>query len=620
MRCLLFSRIALLTASLAVVPSVWGADKQAVQDIAYGPVLYQFHQNNFFSAITELQAAQHKGLLTHHANEAELLLGGLYLSYGMQRSAEEIFNRLLDQEVQPSVRNKAWLRLANIYYERGYSHKAQTALEHMDSDVSGELDEERAVLAGLILLQRQSYAEAGKQLKGVDKQGKWRTYARYNLAVEQLSRGVMEDEGKAILEDISHMDTQGDEEQALISDKAAIALGYYALQNQSFEQAKHYFESVSLEGPFVSQAMLGLGWAEYGQGQQEAALAVWMRLLELDSAEPSVQEALLAVPYGFNQLGAYQQAYEYYSIAIERYSDELNSIENILTEMEFSHLIKSVVDANEDPEAGWYWRADVKPDDEVSPYLFQLLASHEFQEALKQYRDVLFLQRYLQQRITDLEAYESMIDVRKDAYEARLPNVKKTLSTLENNEMWQRRDYFSGTIDAAEADNNPLAFASVKEQQLLNKLEQVAERMKRIEGGLNIDAQKNKYRILKGNLLWQLETEFPQRLWDAKKSLNQLDEVLAESREQQETLSRILNSGHQDHEAYRTQVQSARSSMIQMRLTTFQLAAAYEQELHTITTRELFRLKERLLQFKSQALFAAAQIPDRAAFDGREEQ
>ena len=74
-----------------------------VQDLAYGEVLFEYFQEDYFSALTRLLAAQQRGELEHHGTEAELMLGGLYLSYGQHRLAGEIFERVLAQNVDPAL-------------------------------------------------------------------------------------------------------------------------------------------------------------------------------------------------------------------------------------------------------------------------------------------------------------------------------------------------------------------------------------------------------------------------------------------------------------------------------------------------------------------------------------
>ena len=76
-------------------------DPIVVKDAHYGEVLFYFYQEDYFPAIVRLLAAQDQGQLTEHADQAELLKGGLYLSYGHHLEAAQIFERLLANNVDP---------------------------------------------------------------------------------------------------------------------------------------------------------------------------------------------------------------------------------------------------------------------------------------------------------------------------------------------------------------------------------------------------------------------------------------------------------------------------------------------------------------------------------------
>ena len=77
-----------------------------VQDLQYGEVLYHYYQQDYFTAITHLMAAQQQQRLEHHLDESELLLGGLQLSYGMLDQAERRFERLLDENTDKALRDR----------------------------------------------------------------------------------------------------------------------------------------------------------------------------------------------------------------------------------------------------------------------------------------------------------------------------------------------------------------------------------------------------------------------------------------------------------------------------------------------------------------------------------
>src|SRR5690606_20259637 len=105
-----------------------------VQDLAYGEVLFEFFQEDYLAALTRLLAAQSRNELEHHAGESELMLGGLYLSYGQHRLAGEIFERVLQQSVEPALHDRAWFFLAKIWYQRGYLPEAEAALARIGTE------------------------------------------------------------------------------------------------------------------------------------------------------------------------------------------------------------------------------------------------------------------------------------------------------------------------------------------------------------------------------------------------------------------------------------------------------------------------------------------------------
>ena len=72
-----------------------------------------------------LMVSQHFDRVARHADEAEVLRGGMLLSYGMHREAGEIFARLIDKGAPPPVRDRAWFYLAKIRYQRGYLAEAE---------------------------------------------------------------------------------------------------------------------------------------------------------------------------------------------------------------------------------------------------------------------------------------------------------------------------------------------------------------------------------------------------------------------------------------------------------------------------------------------------------------
>ena len=114
-----------------------------IQDLHYGEVLFHFYQEDEFTALTHLLAARESNRVEHHAAESELLLGGLYLSYGQHTKAGEIFDRLLTEGVVPSVRDRAWFYLGKVRYQRGWYSEAIDAFKNVGDELLVNLRPER---------------------------------------------------------------------------------------------------------------------------------------------------------------------------------------------------------------------------------------------------------------------------------------------------------------------------------------------------------------------------------------------------------------------------------------------------------------------------------------------
>src|SRR5690606_7696557 len=113
--------------------------------------------------------------------------------------------------------------------------------------------------------------------------------------------------------------------------------------------------------------------------------------------------------------------------AIDAFDAEIARLERSIEAVRGGALLDALVDSREDAESGWYWRLDEVPDSTESRYLYELLSTHGFQEALKNYRDLQLLIRNLDTWSTSLGAFDDILDTRRRAFEQRLPPIEERL-------------------------------------------------------------------------------------------------------------------------------------------------------------------------------------------------
>lgn len=224
-----------------------------VRDVHYGEVLLYFYQQEYFPAIVRLLAAREAERLEHHDAEAELLLGGLYLSYGHHLRAAAIFERLLASSDDAAIRDRTWFFLARIRHQRGWRSEARQALANIRRRLPDGLEAERRLLQARLHIDAGEYDRAVALLEGWEGAPEWTVYARYNLGVALIADGRMA-EGAAVLDALGVREARGEEQQAL-RDKANLALGYAWLQDEQPAAARPVLARVRLAGPFSNKAL-----------------------------------------------------------------------------------------------------------------------------------------------------------------------------------------------------------------------------------------------------------------------------------------------------------------------------------------------------------------------------
>jgi len=586
------------------------ADGFVVEDLHYGEVLFRFYQEDYFSALTHLAAYRELDRVSHHEAEAELLQGGLMLSWGQHEQAGRIFERLLAESKDPSIRNRTWFYLGKVRYQRGYADAAERAFESISAPLPEELDAERYNLLARIYLDQGRYADAAQLLTDWDGETVWATYARFNLGVALVRMGEL-DAGAVLLDKVGTLDAAGADREELLGlrDRANVALGFAYLQSDLDGEAKPVLQRVRLNGPFSNKALLGVGWADTANSEYQKALTPWLELSGRELLDSAVQESLLAVPYAFAQLDAEPLAAQHYARALEIFSAQIERLDIALSDAGDGHLINALLSDDDLSMGGWYWQLDSLPDDDRARYLYFTIADHRFHEGLKSYRDLIALNAHLDEWRGKLQAYTDMLDTRVMAYDERLPAMQERVARFNLAGMQESYEVLQAHSIAARSDHDMVSLASAEEQGQWARL--VAMENSPAWNSAAAADMREKQRVLKGLLKWNMEREFRVRAWRQDRSIEELGREIAEVQGQFASLEAATGSipATVQHFDSRIALLKPRIAMMQGQL---QLAMTiHEDYLQRLAERELNEQKERLLTYRAQARFALASIFDR---------
>lgn len=623
------SRAALALIALLSVPSALAGSsdmyaRKELKDLYFGEALYHAYQGEYFDAIARLDAelGQHYGLdererdsLYYHINEAEFAVGDFELGYRMHHRAGRAIKAVLEGNVDQSVRNEAAYRLARIYFQKSQPVDALHALDRIDGEVPARIRDDVAFLRAQVLMAVGRFADAVKILRDLQHAKGYEGFAQYNLGIALIGEGKAAD-GHLQLNKVGTSKTADPAAQA-IKDKANLVLGTALLENNQPELAKLSLDRVRLKGPFSTRALLASGWADANIGRYDRALVPWTLLVKHGATDKAVQEGLLAVPYAYAKVGAYGNAALLYGGALEAFDRELTKLTASIESVRAGRFLRALLREELKQDKNWIIKLRELPESPETYYLTELMASHDFQESLKNYLDLEELRKKMLHWQTALDAYDELIRVRRDYYRPLLPGIDKQFRVIDSQIRLrlEQRDRLDKRINAMLVAPRPDFLATADERIVREELARLERKIAKAKGPA-ADAARERIARLKGVVQWRIHTEYDKRLTDAYKNLRQLDAVVAQLKQRYEAFVRTRQAATQSYEGYNDGILRLRTRVSAAQERVQALMARQGHLLEVMAVNELELRQRRLEDYRVKARFALADSYDRAAKAG----
>ncbi len=617
------SRLFVILTGLMLFASSASAGASApkeLKDLYFGEALYHAFQGEWFDAIarldTELQ--QHYRLdeperdtLYYHINQAEFAVGDFELAYRMHRRAGRAIKAVIEGNVDERVRNEAIFRLARIYFQKDQPVNALYAVERIKGVVPLGIRDDLAFLRAQILMANGRFAEAAGILRDLQGAKDLEGFSTYNLGIA-LMRDGKEQEGRRYL-DYTGQIRSAEPLTLALEDKSNLVLGSKLLKEQDFEDAKLVLDRVRLNGPFSNRALLGSGWADASQGRFKRALVPWSILVKREVTDEAVQEAMLAVPYAYGKLKVYSKAALMYGNALEKFGAEIDKLDASIKSIREGHFLKALVREELKQDADWVVKLRKLPQTPETFYLLDLMASHDFQESLKNYLDLEELRKKLENWETDLDAFEEIIQLRRSYYEPLLPAIDLEFRGLDSQMRLrlEQRDRIKKRLKAMLVVPRPDYLATSKERFIGEQIRQLEQKLKG-GGAAAPDAIDARIKRLRGVLKWNIYTEYDKRLTDAYRHLRELNHEVDLLQKQYSAFVRTRQAATQSYGGYDKGIRRQRILIRAAREKVGELMARQGHMLEVMAVNELGRRRERLTEFQIKARFALADSYDRA--------
>ena len=619
----LLIRLIIFPVILLNISSAHAAEKThqgEVEDLFFGEALYHAYQSEYFNAISRLDTElmqyydldeQNLSSLYHHIGDAEFSVGDYELYYRMHNRASRAIKAVIEGNVEEVVRNAAGYRLAKIYYQKNQPLNAFHAIEKVKGELPHKLRYEEAFLRAQIFMVNGKFTDAINLLKPIENSEGVKGFAGYNLAVALFQSGK-EQQGIAQLNKVGQIKST-DEQVLAIKDKANLVLGFRLLEANKAEKAKQYLDRVRFTGPFSNKALLGSGWAAAAMGKYDRALVPWQILAKRNITDKSVQEVMLGVPYAYGKLDIHGKAAIIYGQSLEAYSVELERVDASIKSIRQGKFLSALVGEELKADKDWLIKLRELPDTPETHYLTQMLASHDFQESLRNYFDLSELQQRMDIWLKELDSYEEIISIRQAYYQPLLPDIEKQFRVLDSKMKLrtQQRNRLDSRLKKILIAPKPDLLATANERVVLQQITGLEDEYK-TRGLSDNDPAMARISRLKGLINWNIYTEYDTRLTDAHKHLNQLDEHMNELDKSYRAFVRTRQAATQSYKGYDNTLQQLKIRIKQAQPKVKTLMSRQGYLLEQMAINELEIRRKRLEDFQVKARFALAESYDRA--------
>lgn len=600
-----------------VPPALAQQAGEPIRDPVYGEMLFGLYTQEYFPALTrallELRRQDEPpdtfgGRLTHHRDDAQLLLGRLGLAYSMPDAAQRTFDDLLARRTDPALRRKAWHQLGRLAHQQNRLRDAERTLRRSLQDSPSRETAPRRLLLAQVLMQQQRYTEAVDELAVWEGGSDLRPYVNYNRGVA-LIRAGRNQAGVESLVQVASLRSPGGE-QAALADRARLALGFEFIEQRKPQFAQQFLERVRLEGPYSNRALLGAGWAASEQRRYRSALVPWLELRDRDTPEVAVLEANLAIPYAYGQLDLHGRAAEGYRQAEAKYLQEQQRIDAALAALDRGELITALLAQTETLQPGPHRRRNASPAPETR-FFVTLLASNSFRRALGSFRDLQALNEELDAAQRNVDAWEDLLETRRRRYEQTLPAVQATLARLDLVGWRTRRNAAQARLRGYLESQDMAALATTPEQSRYARLTELEERLDELPYTPEVEDAILKQSRLQGLMIWQFTFDYAANSWRAQSEINAVTAAIDRAERLAQRVRDARDSVPATFAGYEDRIVAMRSRIAASQARNQELISAQRGVLRALARERLQAYRTRLGSYVLHAKFGQAQNLDR---------
>ena len=453
--------------------SVALADRVLPEGISDGVLEYHLEREDYFAVLMMLDSASRDSHPLHVALAEQHL--GLPQSYPVE-ALEEYIKGL-------EIRDKARLRIASLLYRQGDCKNALKHLKGKAKNLNSTQQTQRAYLRGQCFIALGNHNFAAQALSRA-LEGEWAAAAYYNLASDYSS--VSRNPRKALLSlKVARDINQGTSLSELeLTNRVNLSAGALYLDNEKPELANEFFNQISMDSLYVTQALYLSGLAKNGLQDYRGAIQSWQANLQFGLSAPGVADSLIAIPHAQALSGFQTQALESYIKASAQFLDEQKNIDSLISAIQKYGALDVLLKERPKADLQWFLDRTSSSNTQRAIYLRYLSKDPELMGILEEYSQLKSLDQELQKSQSQMANLAKTLRTQIRVIDAK--KSKATMALLKGKvpSLLGRISDLEGELTGANLDKTRELVTDI-EQRLLVLSEKADERKSAVSKQLN---------------------------------------------------------------------------------------------------------------------------------------
>jgi hypothetical protein len=577
-----------------------------LDELLYKNTLYHYYSGDYIAALTKTLINEKRQNINNDAR-SKLLQGGIYLAYGLDYDAKNIFEYMNNESINEDIRNVIWYYLGRDFYNNFDYANTADSLEKITRDSSYKNKQERINILSNVYVYTNNIEKIKILLteENVSKEDK--LYLKFNLAIAYFKNNDRV-KSKQLLRDIANL-KPSNIEQATISDKAKLHLANLSFKEKDYKDTIKYIESMDANGLYSDSAIYLSALSHSIIGNTQKSFTLLNNLKQRESKNIYKYYSILLIARILEKNGSLPEALQVLNTGLSGIVTEKSELDGLLNKIRKNFFLADLAKTS-DGEI-------VIANASYKKLVDDLIFNRNFSTLYNNYIDLVLLKNTIRHWQNQLPQLTIMLTERDKYFKEKKSKVSMQQFHSKKHQYMDNLNSLANSFKAIQRQPDVEALFTDAESEYADDLDYMEQKVNKLSKQEDMSDFEEKIRIMKGVNYWNAASQYRPRLWQTKSELKETRIAFSTLEKQIESLQQTSKSEF-NYSRYKTDITAMTKRLDGLSILLAAITTRLKEQLILIAAEELDRRFKGIDAYYKAFKFDVARVSDRILLDKKE--